>query len=216
MIEAVIFDMDDTLYPEKDFVSSGYRAVARHLSTCYDAPYARVLDVMMSTFERDGRGRVFPAVIEQYLNGRVAVQALVEVYRRHTPEIALFPGHEQFLRSLRWQYRLGVITDGIPEVQRRKARALKLEKLVDGIVYTWDLQTEKPDPSGFLLLSNQLGVPADRAIVVGDNPAKDCRGAQAAGMKSAWCRRAGAATVEDSEADHVIGSLFELTGILEQ
>jgi putative hydrolase of the HAD superfamily len=35
MIQALIFDLDDTLYPESDFLTSGYRVVARYVADNY-------------------------------------------------------------------------------------------------------------------------------------------------------------------------------------
>jgi putative hydrolase of the HAD superfamily len=124
----------------------------------------------------------------------------------------MLPEAESLLEALRDSYRLGVITDGLPEVQKRKVQALQLESRVDSIVYTWEHQKEKPDPYGFLLMADQLGVAAECTIVVGDNPAKDCRGARAAGMKSVWFCRSGAQG--EATSDFVIHSLLEIPAIL--
>jgi putative hydrolase of the HAD superfamily len=212
MIEAVVFDLDDTLYPERDFVASGFRAVSHHLATDFGCRFADVYDTMMTVFEREGRRRVFPVVIERFLKSQIPVQELVQVYRRHSPCIRLLPEAELVLRSLRDNYPLGVITDGLPEVQKRKVQALNLEPRVDSIVYTWEHEKEKPDPDGFLLIARRLGVSAERTIVVGDNPAKDCRGARAAGMKSVWVCRDRAQNETDS--DYVVHSLLEIAEIL--
>ena len=212
MIEAVVFDMDDTLYPEEDFVASGFRAVSHYLTTDFGCRFEDLYDTMLTAFERGGRRSVFPVVIERYLKSQVSVQDLVRVYRRHSPRIRLFPEAELLLQSLRDSYRLGVITDGLPEVQKRKAQALNLERRVDSILYTWEHEKEKPDPYGFLLMAGRLGVAAERMIVVGDNPAKDCRGAHAAGMKSVWVCRDGCRS--DCDSDYTIGSLLELPAIL--
>jgi putative hydrolase of the HAD superfamily len=214
MIEAVVFDMDDTLYPESEFVASGFRAVAHYLTTEYGCRFADVYDTMMTLLERVGRRSVFPVVTERFLKSRVSIQELVQVYRQHSPRIRLFSEAESLLRSLRDSCRLGVITDGLPEVQKRKVQALNLEPRVDAIVYTWEFGKEKPHPSGFLLMTARLGVPACRTIVVGDNPAKDSRGALAAGMKSAWLCRTG--LQEETVSDYVIHSLSELPVVLRE
>jgi putative hydrolase of the HAD superfamily len=57
-IRAIIFDIDDTLYPERDYVLSGYRAVADAFAGRLgeaDAVHAR----MVALFDTPHRGRVF-------------------------------------------------------------------------------------------------------------------------------------------------------------
>jgi putative hydrolase of the HAD superfamily len=90
---AVIFDLDDTLYREHDYVRSGFAAVSRHLAD--DAVYPALLD----EWERHGRGRVFDAVVARF-GIAVEVAELVSVYREHEPELALYPDAERALTRL--------------------------------------------------------------------------------------------------------------------
>jgi putative hydrolase of the HAD superfamily len=95
------------------------------------------------------------------------------------------------LQRLRRRYRLGCITDGFAEVQRRKLRALGLEDAFDVIVVTDDhgRRNWKPAAYPFLLCCRSLGVTSDRAVFVGDNPDRDMAGAQNAGIRSIRIRR---------------------------
>jgi putative hydrolase of the HAD superfamily len=219
MIEALVFDLDDTLYVESDYVTSGYRAVARYVSKEYGCSFKDVHYAMMSVFASQGRHMVFPVLIERFLESSVPVSELVEVYRRHVPKIRLFPGYLSLLRSLGGDYRLGVITDGLPEVQKRKVRALGLEDLLDKIVYTWEYgaENEKPHPLGFSMMLGYLGVKPQQTIFVGDNPSKDCTGARRVGIKCAQVQMPNSKMdVHETEAraDFVIDSLFQLPPIL--
>jgi putative hydrolase of the HAD superfamily len=185
MIDALIFDLDDTLYPERDFVVGGYEAVASHIEAEYGCPRNRVLDAMMSTFGALGRDKVFEMVMDRFLDPSVEVSELVEVYRRHTPALRLFPECEHLLKSLRGKMKLGVITDGLPEVQKRKVQSLNLHKLVDRIIYTWEFGRElgKPHPFTFSLMLDLLQTAASRSVFVGDNLDKDRKGARSVGMR---------------------------------
>ncbi len=184
MIEALVFDLDDTLYPESDFVASGYRAVALHVSECYGRPYDEVISAMMTAFSTSGRAGVLPMAIERFTKSAATLEELVAVYRGHTPGIKLLPGYLDLLRDFRRQYRLGLITDGTPEVQRRKVRVLGLESVMHSTVYTWDLgkDYEKPNPRGFELMLQELKTDAAKTVFVGDNPEKDGKGARNIGM----------------------------------
>lgn len=222
MIKALIFDLDDTLYLESDFVASGYRAVARHLTENYGCNYQDVFYAMMATFATRGRESVLPMAIARFLNGSVPLNELVEVYREHWPTIRLLPGYSDLLKKLGQTYRLGIITDGLPEVQKRKVSALKLDSLMDKVLYTWEYgpEMEKPHPLSFALMTEYLNTAPENALFIGDSPDKDCRGAHAAGMKSV-CLQAVPQNgnfhkqAAEENPDFVIDSLYQLPRILE-
>ena len=185
MIEAIIFDLDDTLYPERNFVESGYRAVARHVAHCYGGDFDRLVSTMMTTWRSHGRKMVFPVLLERFPEIPVCMSELIHVYRRHTPQISMFPGYRELLQELGSHYRIGVITDGIPEVQERKVMALGLAGLANAIIYTWKYGSvrQKPHPLPFRLMLASLQTYPESSLFVGDNPEKDWKGAQAAGMR---------------------------------
>ncbi len=220
MIQALVFDLDDTLYPESDFVAGGFRAVARYVSGKYGGSCGDIFCSMMASFASSGRRSVLPRVVKDFLGDAVPVGELVEVYREHVPEIRLYPGYRCLLEKLGREYKLGIITDGLPEVQRRKVRALGLEYRFDKIIYTWDYGSEKgkPHPLTFSLMLDFLRADPCEALYVGDNPDKDCRGAHGAGMRFAHVCAPHARAISDSPEpgpDHVIGSLHQLLHILE-
>jgi putative hydrolase of the HAD superfamily len=185
VIEAIVFDLDDTLYVESDFVASGYRAVARRVAAARGVPERDVFYTMMSVFASQGREHVLPCVIERYLEPSTPIAELVAIYRAHTPSVRLLPGYAAVLRGLARDYRLGIITDGDPQVQRNKVSALGLAALVNEVIYTWDYgeSRQKPDPFAFRLMARGLGVEPGRIVYVGDNLEKDGRGAAAAGFE---------------------------------
>ena len=185
MIEAVIFDLDDTLYPERNFVESGYRAVARHVAHYYGGDFDRLVSTMLTTWRNQGRKMVFPALLKRFPDIHVSMPELIHIYRRHTPQITMYPGYRELLQELGSHYRMGVITDGIPEVQERKVMALGLVGMVNAIIYTWKYGSvrQKPHPLPFRLMMASLQTYPESSLFVGDNPEKDWKGAQAAGMK---------------------------------
>lgn len=98
----------------------------------------------------------------------------------------LFPGVADLLRTLRGRARLGVVTNGMPELQRYKASAAGLDGLVDTIVVSGEMGCVKPDPRVFLAALDRLGVDPANAVMVGDNLARDVEGAAALGMRTVW------------------------------
>ena len=183
-MKAILFDLDDTLYPENEFVLSGYRAVAREAAARGECEYEAAYDCMQAVFYAAGRKEVFPRLTARFPGLNMTLEDMVGVYREHVPEISLFPGYESLLEELGKNYRLGIITDGLPYVQRGKVRALGIEELFEKIIYSWDYGEgrQKPHLYPFALMLETLQITPQSALFVGDNPEKDGIGARGAGM----------------------------------
>jgi putative hydrolase of the HAD superfamily len=223
MIETLLFDLDDTLYLESEFIASGYRALAQYLSARFGLHFEAILHAMMTTHAVSGRRAVLPMVIERFPVPGIVLSELVGVYRKHNPSIHLLPGYAQLLKRLRKRHRLGILTDGLPEVQMRKITRLGLDRMVDHVVCTWDHGPEngKPSPLGFAVMLDKLKSEASRAVYIGDNPDKDGVGAHAAGMRFVQVLVPGQETEAKrgnglGQPDFVIRSLTELTTTLKQ
>ena len=221
MIQALVFDLDDTLYPERDFVASGYRAVAQHVADTYGCNFDHAISIMMAALGTLGKQGVFPALLASFPEVSIPLDEVIEVYRRHHPTICLYPGYMGLLKGLKQCYRLGVITDGLPDVQQRKVKALGLGALMEKIIYTWEYgpEKEKPHPLSFSLMLESLGADPSSTLFVGDNPAKDCKGAHGAGMRYAQihqrAQQMNRPAIEETP-EFIIDTLFQLPQLLQQ
>ena len=183
-IQAVVFDLDDTLYSEKDYVRSGFRAVADMLPQLPDA-YGK----FWSAFE-EGK-KVFDAVLSDTgLYSDELKEKCIATYRSHKPDIHLYDHVVEILEALRGKnIKIGIITDGRPDGQHNKLAALGLERLVDSIVITDELGGEafrKPNDISFRIMQRRLGVPFGNMLYVGDNPAKDFIAPRQLCMQCVW------------------------------
>ncbi|MBR1862702.1 MAG: ATP-grasp domain-containing protein [Ruminococcus sp.] len=178
-IKAVIFDLDDTLYPEKDYVKSGYRAVARYLGS-------EVYAGKLWEYFNDGK----PAIDELLSElGKLDKKAeCLEVYREHEPEIRLYDGVAEMIDELKESgCKLGIITDGRPSGQRKKLRALGLDKMIEEIIITDELggeQFRKPCDIAFRIMHKRLGTDLCEMAYVGDNMAKDIQAPLSLSMRA--------------------------------
>jgi putative hydrolase of the HAD superfamily len=167
-----VLDLDDTLYLEKDFVCSGFKAVDRWLSE--NTPIRNFYPSAWTLFEAGSRNNIFELVLEQrgYTNDPDLIGRLVNIYRRHTPRITLQPDAEAFLGRIE-KKKLALITDGYSETQWNKIMALKLNQYIGKIIVTGDWGTDywKPHPRGFIEISN--GYDKAACVYIGDNPQKD-------------------------------------------
>ncbi len=175
-VQAVVFDLDDTLYAERDYVHSGYRAVADHIRRRLGT-VTRYERYMWDLFLAGQREKIFDAAGSHFrLNlTKQQVAELVEVYRNHAPAIRAYSGAADMLARLHEQYRLGLLSDGLLPAQRLKLEALKLERFFDAVVFTEELGRDcwKPSPAGFEEIAKQLAAAASACAYVSDNPAKD-------------------------------------------
>jgi putative hydrolase of the HAD superfamily len=192
-LRAVVFDLDDTLYPERDFVLSGFRAVALWAEERLGIPADRGWTELRRLFEAGFRGDVFNRWLEGHgFQPDSLVPQMVQVYRGHHPHIAPYPEVPGVLRRLRGRYRLGLISDGYVEVQKRKLAALGLASCFDDLIFSdeWGREAWKPDPRPFVALLERWGLAGDQAVYVADNPLKDFLGARRVGMRTVRVRRA--------------------------
>ncbi|MBC7261121.1 MAG: HAD family hydrolase [Chloroflexi bacterium] len=211
--------MDDTLYDERTFVVSGFHAVAGYVSDRFHVDQQGIFSAMMEVFSTEGRGKVFDKALERCgLYSPTLVEELVHVYRSHQPQITLYPDVIPALTALKeCGVKLGIVTDGLHSVQKRKVAALGLIGLVDVIVYTDELGRDhwKPSPVGFLCALERLAVEPTRAAYVGNDPAKDFAGPKAMGMLTVHLDRSSKLAQEtDCEAQAHIAELAELVQLV--
>lgn len=176
VIQAVVFDLDDTLYAERDYVRSGYRAVAEHVRNALGRDEA-FEEWLWQRFQAAQASGAFDAMNEHFGLGldTGSIAALVGVYRNHLPDISPRPGAVEVLRRLRRRCRLGLLSDGFLPAQRLKLDALGFAPMLDAVVMTEEMgrQCWKPAPDGFEAIRAMLGVAGEACAYVADNPAKD-------------------------------------------
>lgn len=206
----IVFDLDDTLYLERDFAFSGYEAVERWLGAPGFAALCRGL------FQRGQRSNIFDrALAEAGIRDR-RVPDLVAVYRDHTPRIELCPDARRYLD--RHGRRFALITDGPERTQRAKIEALRLGRWFDRIVPTgqWIAGYGKPHPRAFEMIATDAGGPC---VYIADNAAKDFLAPNTLGWLTVQILRPdrvhdGAPPTPDHAAQIVIDSLDQLDDIL--
>lgn len=217
MTEIVVFDLDDTLFPERQFVRSGFKAADEWLSK--DRAMSGFFEAAWRIFEGGGRNTVFDQALRELgaADDRGLVSKLVEVYRAHKPTIELFADARWALEHCRSGAKLGLLTDGYLLTQKNKVEALGIAAAFDALVYTDELGREnwKPSPVPFLKLMGAFPAKNARYTYVGDNPAKDFAAPKALGWATIQILREGCEYGSRrfpscQAADRVISSLKEL------
>ena len=174
MIKLVVFDLDDTLYPEIDYVYSGLSVIANYLHSMTNIESDDILNFMKEAFHQNS-SFVFDRTLRHFKLQHLDVQNLIAHYRHHQPKISIKTSTYQVLSELKQKVNLAILSDGNLIVQKNKIASLDLSTLFDFIVLTdqWGQEFWKPHRKAFDYLMESFNLKANEIIYVGDNPSKD-------------------------------------------
>ena len=178
-----------------------------------DDPNVKALREWAPSYRRESWTRALadqgvhnPAFAEE-----LAVTYIEECRSRHTA----FPDVKPALDELLGTYRLAIITNGVPDLQRDKIHRAGLARCFEAIIISGEIGFGKPDPRILALALDRLAVAAAESAMVGDNLERDIRPAQHAGMKGIWINRSGEECPEEPKPDAQIASLADLREVLQ-
>ena len=163
----VVFDLDDTLYKEQDYLRSAYREIAARIESQYGLE--GIYDQMLKWWQ-EGEN-VFQRLVSYC--PQFTVNDLLAIYRSHVPAIRLDEETRHLLDDLHQHAVLGLITDGRSLTQRHKIEALGLSAYMDDadILISEETGFEKPSEEPFRhFMACYLSC---TYYYIGDNPAKD-------------------------------------------
>ncbi|MEI8668070.1 HAD family hydrolase [Pseudoalteromonas sp. B131b] len=166
--DVVVFDLDDTLYSELDYVLSGYHFLSELIERLYSKVTYKTFIEALKTKVPD----VFSYVIEEHRLPKTLKEHLILAYRYHTPNIKLHEGVILILEQLRSKnIPMYLITDGRGITQRLKISSLEIETFFESIYISEEVGVGKPQPDSFIAIQR---LHPDKSIVyVADNPTKD-------------------------------------------
>jgi putative hydrolase of the HAD superfamily len=173
----LIFDLDDTLYPERDYAIGGFKAAAAWARTKLGADVS--VDTMVQLLDDGHLGKLFPQVLSAAKPNHTPddLKAFVRAYGKHAPDLKLFPDAAVALDHWQPRAKLGLITDGHAATQHAKIAALRLAPRFAEIIATGALGPDrafhKPHPLAFEMMQKAAALPGDRLVYVGDNLSKD-------------------------------------------
>jgi putative hydrolase of the HAD superfamily len=178
-IKGIVFDLDDTIYPQVEYKRSGFKAVASWLDDKRGVDSATVLQALEAILNQFGAS--YPYIFDRLVEGLnlkiELVPELVAGFIHHEPQIDCYDGVFPMLTRLKAQYRLGILTDGRLSVQTKKITALGLRNRVDKILFSDSMGLEKPATQLYAWFEKAFDLDGPNLMYVGDNPTKDFYGA---------------------------------------
>lgn len=160
----VIFDLDDTLVYEIEFLKSAFKEIAEKLEPERDL---ELYEEMFSFYEK--KVNVFAVLHQKYPN--YSKEDLLNIYRNHFPSLKLNEGAREVLNFCTDKgYKIGLISDGRSITQRNKLKSLEIEHVFEKIVISEEFGSTKPNSENYkvFVLDREL-----EYYYIADNPQKD-------------------------------------------
>jgi putative hydrolase of the HAD superfamily len=156
-----VFDLDDTLYSERDFEKSGIEYVYN---------YFEIKHISLDSILNNRKNWIDQII--NVTNKEITSQMVLDIYRYHLPSIELYKDSKVFLDMLiSHGCEMSLITDGRSITQRNKLKALGIESYFKNIVVSEEVNSEKPSEFNFSLVMNNEC--PEKYIYIADNPQKD-------------------------------------------
>ena len=223
MIKAVVFDLDDTLISEKEYIRSGFKVVAKKIAVEHNLNENDVYELMYETFNEDSKN-VFNRVLDKLgIQYEIDyIKELINCYREHMPDIKLYDDAKYIIETLHQKgFKLGMITDGYKVTQRNKLKVLDIDSYFEYIVVTDELGREfwKPHSKPYEIIKDKLNLDYENMVYIGDNVSKDFVTANKLGINTIHINREdniykNIEDLEEYRAKYTIGILNEIEKIL--
>jgi putative hydrolase of the HAD superfamily len=195
-VDAVIFDIGDTLLDATGIEGASLRATARFLALPdegrrFIASYGETA----GDWQSPEMNRLFGLPVEMFVDAwegaGLGDRDPHEAFRLYQScvrwRIGMAPELVDVFHALKERgYKVGIASDGTTPEQIETLRRLGVWIYVDAIVVSDIVGASKPSPKMFRAVQEELGIDASAAVYVGDSLERDVRGAGRAGMQSVY------------------------------
>ena len=227
MLKLIIFDLDDVLFPEREYMNSGFKTISKILFS-QKKEQEQIIQKMLNFYEKNPK-RVFNNLAsemkiktEQEIE---FVKKMLTIYRNHKPTIKLYSDVLPCLKRLHNEKIFtAIITDGREKSQVLKIESLRLKNKIDKIIINDSLGPNrrfwKPNPHPFQLILKEFQVKPLHSCYIGDNIQKDFDAPAKLGMHTILIKREGGIYLNkidsrnvNTHPDFLIHSLKELESL---
>ncbi|MFX0135234.1 MAG: HAD-IA family hydrolase [Candidatus Hodarchaeota archaeon] len=216
----IIFDLCGTLYHSKS-LSNAYKSKlvesisekykiskeqSKSLVSKYKSIYKNIYGYKPSTLKT----AIDFSVKEQY-----QIKSILEVEPKNF--LSTFPQLSRMLKDLSLNYRLAILTHSTKINTIKSIRALGInEKIFDSIIGSEKISEPKPELNCFMTVINDLGLPSNNCIFVGDRPEIDLYPAKELGLKTVLITNSKESSEHSQNIDIKIDSILNLSRIIDE
>lgn len=222
VIQAVVFDLDNTL---TDFMTAKSDAIRAAADAMIDAglqlDVQQVYDRIFAIYEEVGieHQRVFNRFLLEEtgsVEDRILAPAVVAYRKAREARLVTYPHVQRVLLQLAKEgYKLAVVSDAPRFEAWLRLCYLGLEHLFDVVLAHDDTKHHKPSPVPFEMALEALGVKPHQAVMIGDWPERDIVGGLGAGMHTVYARYGDTYGLADRKKSKDSGAHFEVDDLLQ-
>tara|TARA_B100000780_G_C21124645_1_gene455929 strand:- start:781 stop:1404 length:624 start_codon:yes stop_codon:yes gene_type:complete len=177
MFDAIIFDLDYTLYDESSY-----------LEKSIDSLNIIKKKIVVEYKFRINSKNIIKDILKKYncyneKNSSIIFNNL----KKNKVQLKIYKGFIPLFKKLKKSnIKIGILTNGNSIIQKNKIKNLKLKKYFDLIIIAKEAGKEKPHKEAFSLILKKMGSDPKKSLFVGDNSKNDIVGAKSIGMKTLW------------------------------
>ena len=211
----LIFDLDDTLYPEITYVKSGLKEVSLFLYKNFDIDKELAYSEMYESLRIHGNKIFDNMLMKHHIYTKRNLNKCISVYRKHNPKIELYKDAKECIKRFK-NFKKYIVTDGNIIVQRNKIKSLNLNNSFEKIIptYQYGISFSKPSINCFKMILSYENTKPENMIYIGDNPYKDFINIKKIGIKTIRILRGAYKDIlldDEHEADYSFKNLNSIT-----
>lgn len=168
-----LFDLDDTLYPEIDYLDGAYMNIANFLSKKTELVSQEIYKFLINEFNKNGRNSLFNKLFDEFNIEKIYMQDVLNVMRTYTPisKITLFPKMYRVLpKIIKNSIKVFIVTNGNEIQQKNKVSNIDWKLLDKSITFIYANEyNRKPSVDSFYFIEENFPINKKSAIMIGDS-----------------------------------------------
>lgn len=168
-----IFDLDNTLYPEIQYLQAAWKEIGQWLNTWKPEYSPNTVENWLShEFHKQGRTKLFDRFIQQFELENEDLEYLLDILRtvQVSGGISLFPEIESWIKSEPIKNKsLFIITNGNPIQQKNKYDQLIRRNIHFEEFLMANTIIPKPDPAAFIHIQHKHHLNSKQGLSIGDS-----------------------------------------------
>ncbi len=224
-IKHIIFDLDDTLYPQAEYTRQCLHNSCEIIQKYFDVSkdiLKKELDIILDNKGIEYR-HIYDDLFEKLkIDGKARLSEIIKKFKETKPNIQPYKNTVKVLEYLvKQKYILSIITDGPVEIQKYKIQNLGIEPYFSQVIYTDEFGVEhrKPSEKAFNYFLGNTGANPQECIYIGNDPGRDFIPAKKTGMYSVRIVQGEYKNLKlskDFEAEYNIFDIIDLINLLEE